>query len=108
MRFERERCFAEEPCDTERRFGPVTYVKPGAEQLYQAVLKRDSEEYKLVYAQRGSVERFFSVLKAPSRLIRTRRAVILQALLVFQAINVHVQAWLKQDQEAAHMSKNTS
>ena len=71
------------------------YIKEGTELLFSSVVKYETEEYKQVYAQRSAVERFFSVIKSPRRLVRTRRAVILQSLLVFKAINVHLQAWLK-------------
>ena len=108
MKFERERCLAEVPCDTERPFGPTFYVKEGTELLLSSALKYNTPEFKHVYAQRPSVERVFSVLKSPRRRIRTRRAVILQSLLVFQAINMHIQAWIKDDLLRSRDGVNTS
>ena len=99
--FERERCLAETPCDAERSVGPTRYVKPGTASLATPKLPYDSDEFKRLYKQRPAVERIFSVLKSPCRLIRTRRAAVIQALVVFQGISIHVNAWMRQDQRAA-------
>lgn len=99
--FERERCLAETPCDAERSVGPTRYVKPGTASLATPTFPYDSDEFKRLYKQRPAVERIFSVLKSPCRLIRTRRAAVLQALVVFQGISIHVNAWMRQDQRAA-------
>ena len=95
--FDRSRCHAEVPCErgSEGKIGMTVYVSKGSALLQRVRAAQETPEFKRLYRHRTCVERFFSVIKSPSRLIRTRRVAVLQTLLVLQAVSMHVAAWLR-------------
>jgi len=89
------RCDLAEMCDSTSKIGPTIYVREGIYHRLNPEIPRDSEEFKLVYNRRGSVERFFSRLKCSDGAINTRRSPILQFMSVIRGIACHLQAWMK-------------
>ena len=82
-------------CDSTSKIGPTVYVTEGTYDLHNPEITRDSDEFKEVYNRRGSVERFFSILKSPRGLVKTRRWPILQFMVIIKAISCHLRAWMK-------------
>jgi len=95
--FDRSRCQAAVPCEqgSKGKIGLTAYVSKGSALLERVRAAQETPEFKALYRHRTCVERFFSVIKSPSRVIRTRRVAVLQTLLVFQAVSMHVAAWLR-------------